>query len=139
MDTFFLEILSPERTFYEGECLSLTIPISDGMIGIMAHHTPLTAALSDGKVTFTKPDGEKIICAVTHGMADVTDNRVSVMCESVLYPHEIDEDIERKNLEEAKLKLSTKQSEKEYMLWQLSVSKALSRLKIKNKDSNINL
>ena len=139
MDTFYLEILSPERTFYAGECLSLVIPISDGMVGIMAHHTPLTAALCDGEVNITKPDGEKIICAVTRGMADVTDNKVVVLCESALYPDEIDAEKERRELEEAQLMLKTKQSEKEYMLWQLSLNKAINRLKVKNKDSNINL
>ena len=42
---FHLEILSPERTFYNGDCVSLMVPISDGMLGIMAGHTPLTAAI----------------------------------------------------------------------------------------------
>ena len=33
---FHLEILSPERSFYRGDCLSLVVPISDGMLGIQA-------------------------------------------------------------------------------------------------------
>ena len=46
---FHLEILSPERTFYNGDCVTLMVPISDGMLGIMAGHTPLTAAIVDGE------------------------------------------------------------------------------------------
>ncbi len=57
-NAFHLEILSPDRAFYVGDCLSLVIPISDGMLGIMAHHTPITAAIVDGEVTFTTPGGE---------------------------------------------------------------------------------
>ena len=57
---FHLEILSPERTFYNGDCVSLMVPISDGMLGIMAGHTPLTAAIVDGEVTFVKPDGTRV-------------------------------------------------------------------------------
>ena len=43
---FHLEILSPERRFYTGPCLSLVVPISDGMLGIMAGRAPLTAAIT---------------------------------------------------------------------------------------------
>ena len=139
MNTFYLEILSPERTFYAGECLSLTVPVSDGILGIMAHHTPLSAAIEDGEITFTKPDGEKVRCAAMLGMVDVADNKVQVLCESVLLPEEIDEEAERRAAAEAAHALKNQQSQKEYILWQLSFNKALNRLKIKNKDSKINL
>ena len=58
MKSFHLEILSPERNFYTGECISLVVPISDGMLGIMAGRTPLTAAISDGEVIFTGTEEE---------------------------------------------------------------------------------
>lgn len=139
MDTFYLEILSPTRTFYAGECVYVSMPISDGMIGIMAHHTDLCAAIEDGEIDFTLPNGEKITCAVTRGMVDFTDNRAQILCESALYPYEINEDEEARLLEEAKLELGKKQGEKEYTLWQLSLNKAVNHLKIKNKQKNINL
>ena len=44
---FQLEILTPERAFYRGECISVIVPVSDGMLGIMANHTPMTAAITD--------------------------------------------------------------------------------------------
>lgn len=139
METFYLEILSPTRTFYSGECVSLSMPISDGMIGIMAHHTPLCAAITDGEVDFTLPSGEEVACAVTRGMVDFTDNRAQILCESAIYIDEIDEDKEARLLEAAKLELSKNQSEKEYMLWQLFLNEAVSHLRIKNKQKDINL
>lgn len=137
MNTFHLEILSPERIFYTGDCQSLTLPISDGMIGIMAHHSPLTAAIPDGEITFTDSNGKMVVCAVTHGMADVADNCVTVLCESALYPHEIDEESERKAAQEAMLEMKSKQGKKDYILWQLSLNKAVNRLKVKKKNQNI--
>lgn len=139
MDTFYLEILSPTRTFYAGECVSLSMPISDGMIGIMAHHTDLCAVIEDGEINFTLPNGEKITCATTRGMVDFTNNRAQILCETALYPDEIDEEEEANLLEEAKLELNKKQGEKEYALWQLSLNKAVNHLKVKNKQKNINL
>ncbi|MBR2460978.1 MAG: ATP synthase F1 subunit epsilon [Clostridia bacterium] len=139
METFYLEILSPTRTFYAGECVSLSMPISDGMIGIMAHHSPLCAAIEDGEINFTLPDGEKVICAVTRGMADFTDNRAEILCESAVALNEIDEEKEARRLEEAKHELNKKQSEKEYALWRLSFNKAVNRLKVKNKHLSLTI
>ena len=139
MDSFYLEILSPERTFYEGECISLTVPISDGVLGIMAHHTPLSAAIEDGEITFTKPNGQRVVCAVTLGMIDVSEKMVQLLCEQAVSPDEIDEQAERRAAEEAALALKHKQSKKDYMMWQLSLNKAVNRLKIKDKESKINM
>ncbi len=139
MDTFYLEILSPERTFYAGQCRSLTMPITDGMLGVMAHHTPLTAAIMDGEIHFETAEGERVVCAVTRGMADVADNRVQVLCASALRPDEIDEAQERRALELAQQELRRRQSEKDYRLWQLSFNQAMNRLKVKKKDQSVNI
>ncbi|MEE1186907.1 MAG: ATP synthase F1 subunit epsilon [Acutalibacteraceae bacterium] len=138
MNTFYLEILSPERTFYEGECVSLTLPISDGVIGIMANHTPLTAAVEDGEVTFTLPDGEKRVCAVMCGMINVSKNKTQILCESVISPEEIDEQKEKHDADEAAFEMKKHQSKKDYMMWQISLNKATHRLKIKEKEYKLN-
>ncbi|MGN0453218.1 MAG: ATP synthase F1 subunit epsilon [Ruminococcus sp.] len=136
MNTFHLEILSPERVFYTGECVSIVIPISDGMLGIMANHSPLSAAIPDGELSFTKPSGEKVICAVSNGIADVTDNRVRVLCETALSPDEIDADKERRDAEKATDEIKKKQSKVDYKLWQLSFNRSINRLKVKKNKIN---
>ena len=45
MDTFQVHILAADRTLYEGPCVSLTIPASDGERGILAHHAGMMAAI----------------------------------------------------------------------------------------------
>ncbi len=137
MNTFHLQILSPDRVFFDGECRSLIMPTGDGMMGVMANHTPFTASIADGEVKFTKPDGEVIICAVMQGMVDVTDNRVRLLCESALAPDEIDAEAERRAAEEALLAMKRKQSQKEFALWQLSFQKAVNHLRIKDKKINL--
>ncbi len=139
MKSFRLEILSPDRVFYCGECISLVMPTGDGMLGIQAYHTPMTASISDGEVKFTKPDGETVICAVMQGMVDVSDNRVRLLCESALAPDEIDAEMERRAAEEALLEMKKKQSERDFVIWQLTFQKAVNHLRIKNKDHGINI
>lgn len=133
MKTFQLEILTPERVFYQGECVSLIIPISDGMLGIMANREPITASITNGEGQYTKPDGEKVVFSVSGGMIDVHDNRVNLLCDYALLPEEIDEENERKKAECARAELANKQSKRDYKLSKLMLSNAINNLKIKQK------
>lgn len=132
MKSFFFQILSPERLFFDGECVSLIVPITDGMLGIQAGHTPMTAAIRDGEVVMTLPDGSKRSCAVTRGFLDVSLENVRLICESALAPGEIDEAAERRALEEAQEKLREARGRRDYLLTQIAIAKALNNLKVKN-------
>lgn len=134
MKTFRLEILTPERTFYTGECISLIVPITDGMLGIMANREPITASITRGGAYYTKPDGERVLFSVSGGMVDVRDNIVKVLCESALLPEEINEEKERMEAEIARSKLAKKQSHTDYMVSKLMLSNAINNLKIKRKE-----
>jgi F-type H+-transporting ATPase subunit epsilon len=135
MKSFHLEILSPERNFYTGECVSLVVPISDGMLGIMAGRAPLTAAISDGEVIFTLPDGTRRVCAVADGMVDVSGGAARILCESALAPEEIDAEQERQAMEEARLALSERMAYRDYMLTQLAFARAFNNLRVKRRSS----
>lgn len=132
MTQFDLEILSPERVFYRGKCVSLVMPVDDGMLGIMANHTPFFSAITDGELSFTLPDGEKVICSITRGMADMENNRLQILCESALAPDEIDEQAEKRAVEEARQELEKKQSERDFAIWQMTFQRAVNNLKVKN-------
>ncbi len=131
---FHLEILSPERAFYSGECVSLVVPISDGMLGIMYGRAPLTAAITDGEVVFTLPDGTRRVCAVADGMVDVSGD-VRILCESALAPEEIDAEEERRALEEARLALAERMAYKDYVLSQLAFARAFNNLRVKRRSA----
>ena len=133
MNVFHLEILSPERTFYTGECVSLTVPIGNGIFGIQAHHAPVTAAIVPGEVRFTLPDGTRRVCAVSGGMVDVSDNDARLLCEECCAPEEIDEVREQQALREAQRALSERMAYKDYVLSQLAFARAFNNLRVKKK------
>ena len=135
MKTFHLDILSPDRAFYTGECVSMTVPLHDGLYGVMADHAPLTAAIVPGEVTFTTPDGERTVCAVSQGMIDVDGTGVKVLCESALRPEEIDEETERREAQIAEEDMKGKQSYKDYMLSQIIFARAVNNLRVKKHDA----
>ena len=135
MNSFELEILTPERVFYRGECVSLIVPVSDGMLGVMAHCEALTASLTIGEAYYTKPDGEKILFSISGGMIDVENNTVKLLCEYALLPEEIDEELARREAEDARAELAKKQSRRDYLLSQRLLMNAVNNLKVKKKDS----
>ena len=135
MKTFRLEILTPERVFYRGECLSLMVPVTDGMLGIMANREPVTASLTTGEAFYTKPDGEKISFSISGGMIDVGGNEAKVLCDYALLPSEIDAERERIKVENARAELRKQQSKRDYELSKLMLANAINNLKIKQKRS----
>ena len=132
MNAFSLEILTPEKMFFRGGCLSIVFPTTDGMMGVMANHSPLIAAVGNGMITFTAEDGSTTICAVSRGMISVGANRVRVLCESAVYPDEIDEKAELLLMQEAEVEMRKRQSYEDYVASQLAFAKAFNRLKVKH-------
>mgnify|MGYP003318550568 CR=1 FL=1 len=135
MRSFKLRILTPERTFYTGECVSLVVPITDGMLGIMAYREPVTACVTYGEASYTTPEGEKVQFSISGGMIDVVDNNVTLLCDYALRPEEIDEEKERRAEQEALSELRKNQSEKDYQLSKIMLKNAINNLKIKQKHS----
>lgn len=135
MKSFHLEIMTPQRVFYRGESVSLIVPTTDGMLGIMANREPLTSSLTRGEAYYTKPDGEKILFSISGGMIDVENNTVKVLCEYALLPEEIDEEHERREMENARFELRKAQSKRDYILSRLMLSNAINNIKVKNKKS----
>ena len=129
MESFHLEILSPERPFYKGDCVSLVVPVSDGMMGVMAHHEPLTAAILDGEMNFTLPDGTKKTCIVTRGMLDISKNDARILCDSALAPDEVDEALERQARTDAMIAEQEKEGLRDYRRTQLAFARAVNTLK----------
>ena len=112
MDTFQVHILAADRTLYEGPCVSLTIPASDGERGILAHHASMMAA-------------------IVPGMVKVENNEVLVLVDSAERPEEIDEARARREADQAREAILQKKSRQEYQLAQATLARALNRLRVK--------
>ena len=133
MDTFQVHILAADRTLYEGPCVSLTIPASDGERGILAHHSSMMAAVVPGMLRFQPPGEEVQLAAVSPGMVKVEHNEVLVLVDSAERPEEIDEARARREADEAREAILQKKSRQEYQLAQATLARALNRLRVKSR------
>lgn len=134
MNSFSLHILAAERNFYEGECTSLVVPITDGSYGIMANHKNMVAAIVPGIMEYLPSEGKRVAVCVSQGILIVADNDVKVLVDTVETPEEIDENRARAAAEQAKEAMLQKQSIQEYKSAQLRIAREMNRLKLKNRN-----
>ena len=97
--TFDLQIVTPDRIFFEGDAQMIELKTTEGDIGILKGHIPLTAIVAPGVLKITK-DGEVKEAALLSGFLEILQDKVIVLAESCEWPDEID--INRAN--EAKIR-----------------------------------
>lgn len=131
MEVFQAHILAADKNFYEGPCVCLTIPTSDGEQGILAHHSDMIAAVLPGKLRYRTPEGPMETAAVSGGMVKIEGNDVLVLVDSVERPEEIDAARARREADEAWEAMLQKKSRQEYQLAQATLARAMNRLRVK--------
>ena len=134
MNTFQVHILAVDRTFYEGPCVSLTVPTSDGEQGILAHHSSMIAAIQPGILRYQLPGQPLQMASVSPGMVKVENNDVMVLVDSVERPEEIDAARAKREADEAREILLQKKSRQEYRIAQATLARALNRLRVKARE-----
>lgn len=132
MGSFQVHILAADQTFYEGPCVSLTIPASDGELGILADHSPMIAAVKPGTLRYQVPGEEPRLAAISPGIVKVEKNDVLVLVDSAERPEDIDAVRAQREADEAREALLQKRSRQEHQIAQATLARALNRLRVKN-------
>ncbi len=90
MNSFILNVITPEREFFSGEAESLTVETIAGQICVLAGHTPLVTALGIGVLNIMKRGGERVEASHSEGFMQVIPGKVTVFAQSCEWPDEID-------------------------------------------------
>ena len=132
MNCFNVHILAASHTFYEGECESLVVPTPHGQYGIMAGHSNTISAVVPGKMLYRIPGQTTKIAAVSSGLVKIENNEVLVLVDSAERPEDIDALKARQAADAAKEAMLQKQSIREYHSAQMTLARAVARLRVKN-------
>ena len=114
-NTFKVSIITPERSFYEGEATMVEFNTACGEIGVLPKHIPLTTVIAPGICTITEADGVKK-AAIHAGLAE--------------WPDEIDVERAKKAEERAKNRLAQKDASLDVLRAEVALKKALVRQEI---------
>ena len=132
MATLRLEIVTPERKAYSEDVQMVTLPGSEGDLGIYPKHVPLLTTLKPGELRAIK-DGHEVVLAVGEGFVEVTGDAVSVLTDMAIEAQQIDEAAVQKAIESARAAMKEDHSAEEVAAIQASLSKSLAQLHVKRR------
>lgn len=148
MKKFNLKFLAADRNFYEGPCESLVIPASDGLLGVLAGHANLMAAIVPGEIhmkienyedylpdkkvmdpkTIKNREDGTVDVVVSAGLIKVENGDVTILVDSAELPHEIDENRARRAEAKAQEELLRSKGIIEHRAAEGALSRAIARI-----------
>ncbi|MBQ3257553.1 MAG: ATP synthase F1 subunit epsilon [Oscillospiraceae bacterium] len=131
MNTFLLQIITPDRTLFEGQAVQLTARTTEGDVGILAGHTRYAAILKTGALMVKLESGEVKTAAVAGGVVKVSDEKTTVITTAAEWAEEIDPDWAERSRQDAMAKLEASKNEPQrYERANLKLQRALNRLRV---------
>lgn len=132
MAKFHLKIASCDRAFYDGECESLVLPTEVGEYGVLANHESMVIGVEVGELRYKVEEAwNMVVCGA--GFARVANNMVIVVVDSVERPEEVDVNRALEAKRRAEERMMLKKSRQEYYRGKIAMTRAMARLKVKEK------
>jgi F-type H+-transporting ATPase subunit epsilon len=132
MATLKLEIVTPEAKIYSEDVDMVTLPGTEGDLGVYPKHVPLLTTLRPGELRVLK-DGRETFLAVGEGFVEIKSDAVSVLTDMALESEKIDAAAAEAAVERAKAAMKEDHSKEEVAALQASLQKALAQLHVKRR------
>lgn len=125
-----LQVVSQELELLNAVVDSVTIPGSEGELTILPYHIPLFSKITVGELIFRSGNQEDSIL-ISNGFLNVTpDNSVIVLVDSALHARDISLQKAEQAIKEAHETMRLSQDERELMLAEASLRRALLEIRI---------
>ena len=75
-----VSILSPLKTLFQGEAISVNLPGKIGAFTVLENHAPIVSTLDKGVITITNKE-ENTEIEIVSGFVEVHDNEITICVE----------------------------------------------------------
>ncbi len=130
---FKLNVISPERVFYEGDVEMVELKTTEGELGVYKKHIPLTAILSPGVLKIHEENDEIKKAALHEGIVRILGDSVTILAESCEWPEEIDINRAKEAKIRAERRLKSAEAEINISRAELALTKSLLRIEMADK------
>lgn len=89
-ETFHAQVLTPDGSLFEGDVRGVQVPGVQGSFEIRADHAPIISTLGIGHIRIEGTRGEPHYLAVTGGLVEMSDNRMTLLAEVAERVEDID-------------------------------------------------
>jgi F-type H+-transporting ATPase subunit epsilon len=127
--TIHVDIVSAEQEVYSGLAEMLFAPAELGEVGIAPRHAPLITRLKAGEVRVKINDKESHEFYVSGGLLEVQPHLVTVLADTAIRAHDIDEAQALQAKARAEEMLSDRSGKMDYAIAQAELAEAVMQLK----------
>jgi F-type H+-transporting ATPase subunit epsilon len=78
-----LSVLTADRTVFEGQVTSVTVPGVSGQFQILNNHAAKVSALDAGKIVIKTMAGDTLTLLIERGFIEVLNNEISLLLQGV--------------------------------------------------------
>jgi F-type H+-transporting ATPase subunit epsilon len=131
-NTLKLEIVTPEAKTYSEDVEMVTLPGSEGEMGIFPQHVPLMTQIVPGEVLVRK-GGRDYFLAIGEGFVEITGERVAIMTDMAIRAENVDEAKAEEARQRAEARLAEKLDDTESAMVSAALAHSLAQLKVKRR------
>jgi len=128
--SFELKIITPERVFFEGVVDMLEMNTTEGEIGILPGHIPMTVIIKPGVAKIYETNGETKEAAIHAGFVEILPDKVTVLAEIAEWPGEIDASRAEAARARAEARLQEKDPSMDMARAEIALLRALARIEV---------
>ena len=129
---FKLQVIAPDRVFLEEDADMVELTTTEGEIGVLKDHIPLTAIVAPG-ILRIKKDGQQKEAALLEGFVEILPDKVVILAESCEWPEEIDINRANEAKSRAERRLKSADAEMNEARAELALRRSLVRLALAEK------
>ncbi len=131
-NTLKLEIVTPEAKVFSDDVEMVTVPATEGEMGIYPQHVPVLTQIVPGEVIVRK-DGRDSSLAVGEGFIEITGERVAIMTDMAIPAEDIDEAQAEEARQRAEARLAEHLNDEEAAMVSAVLAHSTAQLKVKRR------
>lgn len=128
-NSFLLRIITPDRVFYEHQAKMVEFNTTEGEVGVLPGHIPMTVIVKPGILNITEEEGDRE-AALHAGFAEILPEKVTILAEIVEWPEEIDAERANAAKERAEERLRSRMPETDIARAETALQRAIARIEV---------
>ena len=126
--TIQVDIVSAEQQIFSGPADMVIAPGEGGELGILPEHMPLLTRVKPGTVRIRKEGAEEEVIYVSGGMMEVQPDRVTILADTSVRAHDLDEAKAMEAMRQAKEALENKTGAIDFAKAQAELAQSIAQI-----------
>ncbi len=128
-NTVEVNVVSAEEEIFSGDAEFIAAPASAGEVGVYPHHAPMITTIKPGALRIKLSDtAEETLIFISGGILEVQPGLVTVLADTAIRGHDLDEAKAQAALEAAEEAMKNKASDMDYAKAQAELAEAAAQI-----------